>query len=730
MERKHTLFARGLIAVCLLATLTLAAPASAAAQWTCARDGDTLSVNLLKVASVTLSRAESSTAITVNGEPCDGASVDNVDTLQIGQGSSDAMVTLDFTNGSFTGKTDENPDADPDLGRSEMEIVVAMGDGYDRLRMAGGALGDDFRFATSTANYNGDSDTDDLTFTGVDRVVLIGGAGNDVLSGGGHGTTPTPLGLPVELFGGSGHDTMTGGASTDIFDGDMGADVMLGGDGKDTITYADRIGRVVVTLDGVANDGMDADGDSIGEESDNVPADIEKVTGGGGDDRLVGSDLDKVVETLDGGGGSDVLSGRGGRDKLVGGIADDILSGGDGDDLLHGNAGTDVLAGGGGPDSLRGGQGNDELRGDGGDDRIFGESADGDDVVSGGEGADEIYASTGADVYGGGSGFDLVWYGSATERPAARVVVSLGGPAGNDGADLDGDGDADEHQTVSDDVESLIGTRFGDILTGSPGADELHGGAGSDRLMGGGGNDRLYGNVIGRDQFADGNDHMDGGPGADTFQGGAGRDTVTYAARASRIVASLDSTTGQETYNDGADTDYDGKADEGDDLTSVENIVGGKSADLLAGSAAANSLFGGPGSDTLNGAGAGDVLRGGGGANVLRGGLGNDLLVGGSANDSLFAGPGHDRLYGGGRHDYLRGDAGDDLLFGGLGSDKLVGGADKDRLTGGAASDVLEGGAGADRFYARDRVRDRLNGGTGTDTVGSRDAIDVVRAVP
>ena len=98
------------------------------------------------------------------------------------------------------------------------------------------------------------------------------------------------------------------------------------------------------------------------------------VFGGPGDDLLIGSHADDV---LDGGDGSDELRGRGGDDVLYGGVGADLLIGGRGDDTLYGGAWSDTLLGGPGDDVLYGGGGADTL--DGGP---------GDDVLTGGPGPD------------------------------------------------------------------------------------------------------------------------------------------------------------------------------------------------------------------------------------------------------------------------------------------------------------------------------------------------------
>ena len=56
-------------------------------------------------------------------------------------------------------------------------------------------------------------------------------------------------------------------------------------------------------------------------------------------------------------------------------------------------------------------------------------------------------------------------------------------------------------------VETVIGSRFGDVLAGDGSRNHLAGHQGNDRLSGSGGNDFLDGGP--------GNDFLDGGPGAD-----------------------------------------------------------------------------------------------------------------------------------------------------------------------------------------------------------------------
>ena len=166
---------------------------------------------------------------------------------------------------------------------------------------------------------------------------------------------------------------------------------------------------------------------------------------------------------------------------------------------------------------------------------------------------------------------------------------------------------------------TLRGGGGSDTLTGGPLADSLVGGAGSDTLRGGGGDDALVG---------DG-----GGAGAsdDVLDGGDGEDTVSYKARRRAVLVDV-----------GAGAA--GQRNEGDRLLSIENVSGGRGADLLRGDGRPNRIKGGAGRDRIDGRGGADVLDGDRGVDVVRGGAGDDTVSAGDAGDRVFGGPGGDRL--------------------------------------------------------------------------------------
>ena len=180
-----------------------------------------------------------------------------------------------------------------------------------RLLAVGDAAAADWNFQPlaipCTQALAGDTRTVDCS-RGYATISLSGGAGNDVLQN---------VNEPAKtiLIGGAGNDTLMGGPGDDSLRGDAGADLLSGGAGVDEASYAGYTSGVTVTLDGVANDGAPGEGD-------NVMPDIENVTGGNGDDLLVGNGADN---SLTGGKGADTLIGGGGVDTFSGGDGNDIL---------------------------------------------------------------------------------------------------------------------------------------------------------------------------------------------------------------------------------------------------------------------------------------------------------------------------------------------------------------------------------------------------------------------
>jgi len=203
-------------------------------------------------------------------------------------------------------------------------------------------------------------------------IFVDGGDGNDNITG------ATTVG-PVTLHGGAGDDLLFGGSpQDDLFFGDAGSDVLMplffgpvsggtdvldGGENRDTADFGiggDNIltRGVVVTLDGIANDGIPGQGCIV-----NVLDSVEGVRGTVFDDHITGNEK---FNNLFGGAGNDTLIGLGGADTLRGGNGDDELRGNFGPDKLIGGKGNDLLVGdwnlpGLNVDTLDGGDGDDTL---------------------------------------------------------------------------------------------------------------------------------------------------------------------------------------------------------------------------------------------------------------------------------------------------------------------------------------------------------------------------------
>ena len=308
---------------------------------------------------------------------------------------------------------------------------------------------------------------------------VSGEAGDDQLTGTSGADT---------LKGDDGSDTLTGRGGADQLDGGAnvpsvptpGSGMTPGPELVDTVSYADKTAGVTVTLDGVANE---PDGDVI--------TNLESITGGAGNDVLIGD------------GGRNVISAEAGNDTVSGGGGDDFLfgdSGGEngGDDVLSGEDGDDVRPGGVRADQLNGGAGDDVLRGLG----FFGPAPDefqrdGNDTYNGGTGVDR------AEVFSG-------WNDPVTTLPTNEPVrVTLDGRA-NDGPGTQADnvGTDVEDVTTGAGNDTLTGNDAFNVLTSQAGDDTVDAGAGSDVVSAGDRDDV----VSARDGYAD---DIDCGPGTD-----------------------------------------------------------------------------------------------------------------------------------------------------------------------------------------------------------------------
>ena len=586
--------------------------------------------------------------------------------------------------------------------------AVSGTDGADTLDAAGAAAG---------------------AAAGLFAISLQGGRGNDRIVGDrGHGAQATyaagsPFAVAVDLLAGTaedgwggldslvdvrrvavagdGHDTVRGSAQYDLFLSAGGGNKLFDGRGGfDEYRWAGA-GAVTVALTPPVYGGVAESAYVLkpGGSTDRLHG-VEAVSGGSGDDSIVGS---AAAERLSGGAGNDTLDGGGGLDT----VRYDLLS--PGAPLPVRGAVVDLAVGAatdpwGGRDALRrienawGSHGADDLKGV---------------AVAGNR--TWLRGLAGADTLRAASAGTLITADHAADPWGIRANLAAG-------AVVDGWGDRDALVLVA----HLRGSAFDDSVLGAAAANWLDGGAGDDTLDGGAGADTLLGGA-GNDVF-----FVDDARDATVELAGDGDDTV-FAALSWALGADIEVLvlTGMADANG-----------TGNDL--ANRIAGNAGANALSGGDGHDMLRGGPGSDTLDGGAGNDDLSGGDGHDLLRGGDGDDTLDGGPDADTLDGGPGHDALSGGDGPDALRGGDGDDALDGGAGDDTLLGGADADLLLGGSGADLLDGGAGDDTLdggsgagllrggEGADSLRggpetDVLDGGAGDDTLSGEGGTDALR---
>ena len=190
------------------------------------------------------------------------------------------------------------------------------------------------RFGDLTATMNDVADDPDGETVPSSMTGVVGGQGDDTLTGTGKGDYlagaggqdhAVGLGGPDNMNGSDGDDLLEGGDGNDRFPADPAADRIIGGEGfdrhepttNDYETFFDR--ELKVTLDDVANDGGPG-------ERDDVRSDVEDVTVQSNSflarSTIVGDDSVNVLrgsfgaDTLDGARGGDLLDGRFGDDTI------------------------------------------------------------------------------------------------------------------------------------------------------------------------------------------------------------------------------------------------------------------------------------------------------------------------------------------------------------------------------------------------------------------------------
>ncbi len=303
--------------------------------------------------------------------------------------------------------------------------TVDGGEGDDTI-VGGNGAGDD--------SYTGGEGSDTIKYASAKAAITVslslGTAKSNSKDAAGIGRD-TLFGIE-NITAGSFNDTLIGNSDANVFLGEKGDDFLKGGDGSDTLDggggsdtadYSDKTSAIDVTLNGATQASV-----TVGSTIEDTIKNIENITGGSGDDIIVG---DAYANTLSGGAGDDLLEGGSGKDLLDGGTGTDTadysdqtlavsitlkgsisatvkvksasedtiknienVTTGSGDDILSGDSLSNVLSTGQGNDTINGGLGSDILTGGAGNDRFVFNTKLGttniDTITDFGEGQDKI----------------------------------------------------------------------------------------------------------------------------------------------------------------------------------------------------------------------------------------------------------------------------------------------------------------------------------------------------
>ena len=697
----------------------------------------------------TLSRSSDTVWLGTAAVGSDVDSLLNIEALRLGSGVNSVLLGGQI---STTGLLID--------GTQGAANFIATGAGNDTIR--GGAGADTFSGGSGNDVIDGGSNTvagavDIASYaytTGGLSLTLNGGAALTVSVA----LTDVDVLTNIEgLIGGSGNDSLTGdtlanflsgGSGNDTLVGDAGNDTLDGGSGTDTLDYSYLApgGSVVITA---TND--TSFGASVSLTDQDTLFNFERLLGSSGNDRFDFTNRTSAV----------TLSGLDGNDTLIGGSSADVLLGGAGNDLLQGLNSNDTIDGGTGSDTvsysyvtntqqvvinrtndtnwagsvallsnpgtniesdilynletivlgtgvnfvflssqttsvtidgslatgtnlITTGAGNDLILGSAVNDTLTG-SAGNDTLISGGGGTDSLIGGTGVDTFivnGGTVGiFDLGVGGEADVLvvSSGSVIATLGGIWTATNASSNSGSVTINANAFNTDLSLVTLGTSGWTLRNTNAAGVvsatgvyLKGSSLADSIVGGTGADTVF-----------------GGLGRDTLDGGAGIDILDYGYATGGIslsISEISSSVGLSYAVGGSLTDIDV-------IRNFEGIITGSGDDCLIGDANANTLSGGAGKDTLDGGGGTDFVD----YSYVTANIslsvsdaastaGYSFSVGGSATDvdvlknfeGILSGSGNDTLVGDGNANTLNGGAGNDVLSGGAGNDVLDGGAGND----------------------------------------------------
>ncbi len=589
----------------------------------------------------------------------------------------------------------------------------------------------------------------DYISTDVGSDTVYGGAGDDIIAGGGNyhdgsNCVLNPTYAQVSLYGEDGDDTISNHINS-------GGDFYFsGGNGHDTISLnasaslklTDSFGYNGQYSASVSEIYGDAGNDSIYVQ--NVGADT--IYGGTGDDTIAieihgltyvsaangGLSLTQSSDVYNGGDGIDTISFNIYHADSSTGVNVDLdaeivnYNGTDHDTIsienVYGSSLNDEIYGSDLDNILNGGAGNDELYGGAGDDVLDGGQDDDTFIINLNEGIDKIYDSDGNDKIIFGAGITAASLSYAKDKD--DLIIR------HNGVDLvrlvDHLHNADNVETIqfNDNSTLLLSQAFQQTLAGSTvadiiytdignvtaiidglaGDDDIHGGIADDILHGGENDDNVYG-YNGNDRIFgdDGADYLSGGNGDDVLDGGQGDDIVLGENNDDTLIYIYNDNVGDtDNYYGGAGNDtlelyFINDISEAivDDIANYYSYLSNPSNINLLSTSGAEYLF----SDFDLTAGRIENVK------VFLDGWELDVSMfsnsihGTNGNNSAINGTlGDDIIWGHGGWDAMAGDDGNDILIGGSSDDEMYGGDGDDVLIGGGGYDYMSGGLGSDTF--------------------------------
>lgn len=234
----------------------------------------------------------------------------------------------------------ESGDGDDDLNGGVGDDYLYAGSGDDRVN---GGAGDDMIVAGDGAGndrYNGESGNDTVKYSSATQGVTV-----NLASGRASGTEigDDRLSNIENVIGGTGDDNITGNSKSnylvgdngnDTLNGGKGIDTLVGGDGNDTYVV-DKAGDIVIEQ---ANEGTD----SVQSSASFVLGDyVENISLlGKSNINATGNELDNVIV---GNRGKNILIGGDGDDTLTGGLGADTFKWGLSDGGTAGTPNTDTI---------------------------------------------------------------------------------------------------------------------------------------------------------------------------------------------------------------------------------------------------------------------------------------------------------------------------------------------------------------------------------------------------